>query len=928
MAFHVKCPFTCQAICYCVPGMPPAARTAAGSALIAEQARKLLALWKQPHLVVQEDPGGGVDVLVPRLAVKKRRNRDAPETRSSRRAAGVSPDSSRPKSQREMVEEVKEKLAAARIAAKQAERKRAMQAETSGREESQPAGSVPVPTVDAGNATEPSQVPRLKIKVRPPEPSLVPVISRESADAATPGSALEADASSPPGRGKQGVQTTQADADSAGEGGEPVSDAENADGLTQDDLAALAKRKKKKHRQRQLRKDEEALQRAVIESAQLASQGPEGPVDPLACEVCHRGTEKEKMVACHTCKARRHMICETPPLRVGYAAKVSVPSACEVPLLQYVCTRQRIHFKASDIAWMFGYTLCDACGRLFKKGNYCPICLKVYRNNEAAPMICCDSCQQWLHLPCAKLTDKQYKKYSDSPELKFQCDVCKGKAPKVPESLELAAEMMMKMDGIPVPKTAAAFPEEDDSQPEAPSTEPLADEKPSAEHEREKPSSPTRPSTAAAEAAVEDTVNAPGEHKRKRKHMKHPAEESTAVIQDVAEAAEVAVGDTTNVPPGEHKRKKKHLKHQAEESTAVKHVGAEAAAAKSGAQGAAAELPVAGGMDGANKETKMETQTPFPKTVKGKRTTNRPASGGNMSVKAEPAGIEPSTAAQASVSEEKVIDIKKEAAAPTEEPVKSKGRRTVSNTRDTPAVVKPKTVTLPSSVVEGEHTPSDTGTPTGSISMKLKFKMPKAAAASAAATATTPRHQARDATTSQEMHATEPRTRQSRAGQVKEEEKEHSPTVKAAGTADKKGKAATARDPGLKQLPTGSSPLKERDFEHEDDMMGRRVAVFWPLDNVHYLGRVTGVNTRRRTVRVVYDDGDHQEVALGGEEQLVWLPDEDSPSAAHLKPAAKGSGGASKQARSARRPRSDAVDAVDEPQLQSPELHRRKRTRP
>ena len=27
--------------------------------------------------------------------------------------------------------------------------------------------------------------------------------------------------------------------------------------------------------------------------------------------------------------------------------------------------------------WFLGYTCCDACGRLFVKGNYCPVCLKV-----------------------------------------------------------------------------------------------------------------------------------------------------------------------------------------------------------------------------------------------------------------------------------------------------------------------------------------------------------------------------------------------------------------------------------------------------------------------------------------------------------------------------------------------------------------------
>lgn len=27
--------------------------------------------------------------------------------------------------------------------------------------------------------------------------------------------------------------------------------------------------------------------------------------------------------------------------------------------------------------WFLGYSCCDACGRLFVKGNYCPVCLKV-----------------------------------------------------------------------------------------------------------------------------------------------------------------------------------------------------------------------------------------------------------------------------------------------------------------------------------------------------------------------------------------------------------------------------------------------------------------------------------------------------------------------------------------------------------------------
>jgi hypothetical protein len=47
-----------------------------------------------------------------------------------------------------------------------------------------------------------------------------------------------------------------------------------------------------------------------------------------------------------------------------------------------------------------GHTCCDACGRLFVKGNYCPVCLKVYRDSEATPMVCCDFCQRWVHCQC------------------------------------------------------------------------------------------------------------------------------------------------------------------------------------------------------------------------------------------------------------------------------------------------------------------------------------------------------------------------------------------------------------------------------------------------------------------------------------------------------------------------------------------------
>ncbi|PHT68101.1 hypothetical protein T459_27588 [Capsicum annuum] len=37
--------------------------------------------------------------------------------------------------------------------------------------------------------------------------------------------------------------------------------------------------------------------------------------------------------------------------------------------------------------WFLGYPCCDACGRLFVKGNYCLVCLKVYRDSKSTHIV-------------------------------------------------------------------------------------------------------------------------------------------------------------------------------------------------------------------------------------------------------------------------------------------------------------------------------------------------------------------------------------------------------------------------------------------------------------------------------------------------------------------------------------------------------------
>ena len=37
--------------------------------------------------------------------------------------------------------------------------------------------------------------------------------------------------------------------------------------------------------------------------------------------------------------------------------------------------------------------------RFFRKGNFCPVCLKIYGSDDElqSPMICCDICDRWIH---------------------------------------------------------------------------------------------------------------------------------------------------------------------------------------------------------------------------------------------------------------------------------------------------------------------------------------------------------------------------------------------------------------------------------------------------------------------------------------------------------------------------------------------------
>lgn len=59
------------------------------------------------------------------------------------------------------------------------------------------------------------------------------------------------------------------------------------------------------------------------------------------------------------------------------------------------------------------------------------------------------------------------------------------------------------------------------------------------------------------------------------------------------------------------------------------------------------------------------------------------------------------------------------------------------------------------------------------------------------------------------------------------------------------------------------------------EVVGRRLRVYWPLDDAWYKGRVESYDAGFRKHRVKYDDGDEEEVDLA-KEKFEWAAGEDS----------------------------------------------------
>uniref|UniRef100_A0A2P2JID7 Uncharacterized protein LOC105628719 isoform X1 n=3 Tax=Rhizophora mucronata TaxID=61149 RepID=A0A2P2JID7_RHIMU len=180
------------------------------------------------------------------------------------------------------------------------------------------------------------------------------------------------------------------------------------------------------------------------------------------CEICRRTGDPNKFMFCRRCDGAYHCYCQHPP----HKNVSSGPYLCHKHTRCHSCG-SNVPGNGLSVRWFLGYTCCDACGRLFVKGNYCPVCLKVYRDSESTPMVCCDICQRWVHCHCDGISDEKYLQFQVDGNLQYKCATCRGECYQVKDLEDAVQELWRRRDKadqhlIASLRAAAGLPTQED----------------------------------------------------------------------------------------------------------------------------------------------------------------------------------------------------------------------------------------------------------------------------------------------------------------------------------------------------------------------------------------------------------------------------------------------------------------------------------
>ncbi|CAG7728639.1 unnamed protein product [Allacma fusca] len=127
------------------------------------------------------------------------------------------------------------------------------------------------------------------------------------------------------------------------------------------------------------------------------------------CIECNDPADEDKMLFCDLCDRGYHIYCvglrKVPTGRWHCrVCSVCFSCGCTQPSPDDRLAEWHHEFrKGEKNTRHFTHSLCVSCHKLYKKGQYCPSCLKVHlKLDDSKSLAECRSCEKWVHKECIK----------------------------------------------------------------------------------------------------------------------------------------------------------------------------------------------------------------------------------------------------------------------------------------------------------------------------------------------------------------------------------------------------------------------------------------------------------------------------------------------------------------------------------------------
>ncbi|KAF9939418.1 PHD finger protein 10 [Mortierella alpina] len=166
--------------------------------------------------------------------------------------------------------------------------------------------------------------------------------------------------------------------------------------------------------------------------------------DCKLCVVCLEAGDEASLLICDDCDRGWHMSCCDPAIKkvpqdewlCSFCALCHSCRGSEDPTTEY--KHASVAATGNNRFPTFLCTYCTRCHDNFKKGRYCPVCIRTYKGDGAEDdaqsdtageddnnMVCCDECNRWVHIDCdGQLTEELVEEMGKDESLKYTCPPC------------------------------------------------------------------------------------------------------------------------------------------------------------------------------------------------------------------------------------------------------------------------------------------------------------------------------------------------------------------------------------------------------------------------------------------------------------------------------------------------------------------------